>query len=481
MEDAVGHDETDHASAEEELHSQPQSMTSVDAIASTLEEPPSSSSIHPAMQVDFDMNMRNNPLSSFLMGLLQENTSLDQLDVTIITDNAAILPDKYTESRHLLEARNSSSLSSISELSRWESHVVRTPPPQPERTDEKAAWHASPTRPQRRTSFEVDRSHNKLLDEADSNSCRRALSQSLNQLETLAPEDVQEVSMKKKLPPRVPIRRTSGRVHSPPPEGPGRTAELEMKNARRRSFTVEEQADDIDDSNGSFQLEFSESEHNDDSEHIDIDRRERGAASVDHPSVQSVVRDIQSLGVNRDQAPTHLKRRVSSDFSHVRDSATITSSQSDSKCTRGRNRGRHRRTSSMNDDGLPILESFPNHPPHLRVLPRQTGTLRLLLEANSNNLDNEERKQTNTAPTTEAGGELDMLTKVASSKMLPSRRSFDVGERKPQQADDAFESPEEKSAGRKGLLKRVKHKVAKTVQRKTANSKEPASESPASS
>ena len=96
-------------------------------------------------------------------------------------------------------------------------------------------------------------------------------------------------------------------------------------------------------------------------------------------------------------------------------------------------------------EALPQLEGFSN-PPHQRVLPRQQGTLKLvgmLPEDSHQNQSIDDDKD-----------ELH-LTKVASSKVMPARRSFDVGDK----TSNELSPPTVQKAVKKTLLGRMKKTV----------------------
>lgn len=398
------------------------------------------------------------PLSAFFRVLLEENARL--ADAELVLDRASILPDNRSKSCILLEA-HSSSISSIPELSRWTSHIVKAPAPAAaavlppsvlEQTrerlekDQKAAFHASPTRPQRRTSFEVDRSNDKLI--SDMESTRRALSQSLTGLSMLHQQDLEE-SVKRTLPPRAPIRRSSGRVQSPPPP------DSSLRSHRRQHQQQEEEEEASD---ASFQLHFSESDHHD--EHCIHSRRQQSDALSNSLSSTNSEDDTPR------RPASYEDRRVRSSLTNatVRRSRSPRGLMPDNTTSNPSNHARHRRRSPPGAGDLPMLEGFSSQP-HQRVLPQGHTILPSLPDSNtnnsssSNNINNTVDKNKNDTFNTPPQGNTELhLTKVASSKVLPNRRSFDVGESTPVATEPPSPTTVPKPA-KKTLLGRMKKTV----------------------
>jgi hypothetical protein len=180
----------------------------------------------------------NHPLSLFLQDLLEENSGA-AADVSIVPDNAAMRPNRYTKSLYTSSRRylvGGSSLSSLPELSRWDSYVVSTPvplgPPDNQnhyhRSADQLSLHVSPTRPRRRTSLDIAENQKFLQEAAEATSTGEGEQSehwgmklpNFNGSITLAQHARPESNTnacKKALPPRVPVRRSSARAHSPPP------------------------------------------------------------------------------------------------------------------------------------------------------------------------------------------------------------------------------------------------------------------------
>jgi hypothetical protein len=283
-------------------------------------------------------------------------------------------------------------------------------------------------------------------------SCRRALSQSMSQLHALKPAEVQQLE-KKALPPRVPIRRNSGRVHSPPPKGRIRSIEVLQDGDTDETTRFQEESN-------SFHLEFSESDAFDD---------------FQYASVQQVFEGIQVFCADATidgEPPNHQTRSVlgrdlrsatlSSDLQIFRRPASISAPNRGPRGDgSGTNHARPRRATSLNDDGLPVLETFPAHPPHLRVLPRQIGSRHLGISDRSD--CSISSKQTNMAPGpgNSAASQLDLLSKVASSKVIPGRQSFDLGAMKPELIN--MDPPTVETAMKKTLWTRRNNRAVKSV------------------
>jgi hypothetical protein len=396
-------------------------------------------------------NSKRSALSAFLGLLLQENAALAEVElaVTLVSDNAASLPEQYTLSRNLTEPRNSSSQSSIPRLSRWESHVVRATPAVVERKP--AAWRASPARPQRRSSFEVDRANDKLLpnEPRSEDSCRRALSQSVSQLPSFKPGEAQQLEQKT-LPPRVPIRRNSGRVHSPPPEGRPHHSRSKLQD----DVNDESTSTRFGDESTSFHLELSESE---------------AFHDVEYPTGgQQMVKDMKTIWVDAklDEPPSHQRTSLRDMQKFRRPASSPSPTQNPRRHGNSTNHRKPRRAASLTDDGLPVLETFPTQPPHLRVLSQQLGSRHL--RENESSDGSISSTQTNTAPShdSSASAQVDVLTKVASTKLIPVRQSCDLGAMKLEVKN--IDTPTVEAAFKTTLRTRRKQKVVKSVNSETS-------------
>jgi len=354
------------------------------------------------------------PLSRFLRSLFDDTRAPPITEIDIVSDNAAGIVPHFTESYHDIR---SFSFSCMPELSRWDSHIVRSPassiitsgvhnksngnlpassssafpslqrqyqqgPPLPNRTA------ASPARPQRRTSFEVDATNAIIIssqveeeeEEAvaadadaskDQNNDSIKFSQSMSQLFTLqeAWEQQQQKEedstaaphSKRELPPRLPARRSSRNsvTRRPPPTPP-----LPRRTTRKPR-----------NDNGRFELDFSESLQTDgDDDDDDQQMDDYGNAVVSFGSSNrkdaTVSGDIaRDASIAIEQLAQHL--RAMSDSSRSGDSSSRSSSSSSSSRSNDRNSDRfvsnnnnaRRNTNTIKvDTGLRMPKRTPSSP-----------------------------------------------------------------------------------------------------------------------
>ena len=315
-----------------------------------------------SQQIPSSSTSMNHPLSLFLRALFDEGTTAtarvnaegDSINrpcladiMTIVADNAASVPARYTKSQLALDEmhRDNSWGNSMPELDRWNSQSVKRAaaavappslsaaslpeepqlPQQPQRRQSserptKTTCLSSPAKlPQRRTSFQGD--NRKVNSDQDSNNKWIAsASQSLSQLQILqeaASNDSSSCdtpSCRRAMPPRVPVRRTSGRVSSSPPPNHYRRGSMEMlmqgrDNGRQQPTknmheTVQQQQDDEedhasfseDDSETTFELDFSESFHDiptiaeeESGDEVDYSRRARDERGEEHFSASATM------------------------------------------------------------------------------------------------------------------------------------------------------------------------------------------------
>ena len=410
----------------------------------------------------------NHPLSLFLHALFDEGTTTTTTRVdtegdsnscpclvdimTIVTDNAASVPARYTKSQMALDEihRDNSWGNSMPNLDRWNSQSVKRAaaavaqpsltiasssaepqlPQEPQTQQSKRPTNttclSSPAKlPQRRTSFQGDdRRVNSTQD--SNNSYMASASQSLSQLQTLqeaASNDSSSCdtpSCRRAMPPRVPVRRTSGRVSSPPLNN-YRRGSMEMlmqgrDNGRAHPTTMdgkEQQQQDEeedhasfsdDDSETTFELDFSESFHDiptiaeeESEDEVDHSRRARDEREEEPFNASATMSSCAPAMITcRQDKPrttlvdTGLRKpqrlpespKPTEVVIEMEDLEGLVTATSIDKTVEGISTGNDK-ANEKSDDGvedgmsLPYLESIAN-PPHRRhILPRQPGFRRL--------------------------------------------------------------------------------------------------------
>ena len=354
----------------------------------------------------------NSALSQFMSKLLEENQTLrlslvDTPSVDLIaTDNAAMLPDDFSCSVNLrrlsLPNRNhmynlQSSLTSLPELSRWDSHVVSSSP-SADRVE------LSLKRPQRRVSeddLSLSAEEEKMILALP---CLRLLDSETAaepQHQQHPAEEPPESSINKRaLPPKVPVRRSSGhRVPSPPPFDPNHVVDDNDNGSDSDSDSDEEDTDDslLEDSFALVEDGFALEEHY--NRDFDID----ASNTCSSMSLNDINNDNKnnSYSSTDDSDDYYCNCNLNSNISHAQDSLTalklhhssnntlpvvkeLEGSTSDkwSPLLKIQSQEKNSETSCDGDndndigtDDIPSLEDIQN-PPHLRTmkLERQNAT-----------------------------------------------------------------------------------------------------------